>query len=192
MYRDRMIDYYPQVIKAIKEFQAIIDAEAPEYEDLSIARDKLIEDAYLTTMNEERIAQWETLLGISPLANSSVDDRRDTVLARIRAQGKLNTEMINTIVNTFTGGTAESWIENSVLYVEITPPPNDKSFQFTNVVQELSRKVPAHLGILVERKYNTWDNLLANYSTWGDVYETFTDWQEVLLLVNPTTKEVDR
>ena len=181
MYRDRMIDYYPQVIKAIKEFQAIIDAEAPEYEDLSIARDKLIEDAYLTTMNEERIAQWETLLGISPLANSSVNDRRETIIARVRGQGKLNTEMINAIVNTFTGGTAEAWIENSILYVDITPPPEDKSFQFPNVVQELSRKVPAHLGISVQRNYNTWGEIKENYSTWGTLNDTFANWSDVIL-----------
>ena len=191
MYRERMIGYYPQVIKAIKEFQAIIDAEAPEYENLSIARNKLIEDAYLTTMNEERITQWENLLGIRPLENSSVNDRRDTIVARVRGQGKLNTEMINAIVKTFTGGTAKSWIKDSVLYVEITPPPNDKSFQFPNVVQELSRKVPAHLGISVQRNYNTWGEINNAYPTWGDVNSIFTSWSDVVLISNAKYFPVD-
>ena len=185
MYRDRMIGYYPQVIQAIKEFQAIIDSESPEYDELSVAKDKLIEDAYLTTMNEERIAQWEALLGIRPLENSSIDDRRDVVVARVRGQGKLNSELINSIVGAFTGGTAKSWIKDSVLYVEITPPPNDKSFQFPNIVQELTRKVPAHLNIVVERNYNEWIEVQEAYPTWGDVNSSFATWNDLLL--NSTT-----
>ena len=146
-----MNSYYPQVIQAILEFKAIIDGEYPEFETLSDGKDRVVEDAYLLTMSEERITQWEKLLGIRPIEGSSVSDRRETIIARIREQGKLNTELINSIVNAFTGGTAKSWVEDSVLYVEITPPPGNKSLQFPNVEQELRIQVPAHLNLRVSR-----------------------------------------
>ena len=180
IYRDRMINYYPTVVSAITEFQAIIDAEYPIFEKLEKDRQQVINDAYLTTMGETRIAQWEQILGITPLADSSVEDRRDTIIARIRGQGKLNTDTINAIVNTFTGGTALSWVENSTLYVEITPPPENKSYRFENVEQELKKKIPAHLGFNVTRNYYEWQDVLDNQILWQDVYD-LGEWEKIYL-----------
>ena len=181
MYRERMNSYYPQVIQSILDFQAIIDAEYPEIEDLYKGRERVVEDAYLTTMNEERVEQWEHILGIKPLEQSSLSDRRETIVARIRGQGKLNSTLINSIVNAFTGGTANSWVKNSVLYVEITPPPGNKQFQFANVEQELSNKIPTHLGFQVSRNYYNWTEIKNRYLTWQDIKDSFTTWSDVLI-----------
>ena len=183
MYRERMNDYYPQVIQAIKEFNLIIEGEYPEFEDLDEANQRVIDDAYLTTMSETRVREWETVLGIKPLEGSTIQDRRDTIIARIRGQGKLNTALINSIVNAFTGGTANSWIENSVLYVEITPPPKNKQYQFANVEQELKLKVPAHLGMRVNRNYYEWKDIKSTYATWQDVKNDLGTWEDVYLFV---------
>lgn len=183
MYRKRMNDYYPEVVRSILDIQAIIDAESPELEHLDGAFDELKNDAYLLTMGNERVIEWEKMLGIVPLADSSISDRRDTIIARIRGQGKLNTELINSIVKTFTGGTANSWIENSTLYVEITPPPDNKSFKFSNVEQELKRKVPAHLGFNVSRNYYTWGDIENAHATWQDVRNNLGTWNDVILFV---------
>lgn len=180
-YRDRMNSYYPEVVRSIEEFKAIIDAEYPEFEALSNNNGEIINDAYLSTMSEERVEQWENILGITPLSDSSIEDRRDTIIARIRGQGKLNTALINSIVNAFTGGTANAWVENSVLYVEITPPPENKSFLFPNVEQELKQKIPAHLGFQVSRNYHEWSDIATNYATWQDVKDGFTTWNDVYL-----------
>ena len=183
MYRERMNNYYPQVIQSILEFQAIIDSEYPEIESVLDGTERVIDDAYLTTMSDDRIEQWENMLGIQPIEGSSVSDRRETVIARIRGQGKLNTELINIIVSTFTGGTANSWVKDSVLYVEVTPPPNNKQYQFLNVEQELKNKIPAHLGLRVERNYYTWEEIENTHATWGDVESNFDKWEDVLLFV---------
>lgn len=191
MYRERMNNYYPQVIQVIEEFKSIIDAEYPEFEDLSVAKDKVVDDAYFLTMGEERIEQWENILGIRAVENSSVSDRRDTIIARIRGQGKLNTALINSIVNAFTGGTANSWIEDGVLYVEITPPPTNKQFKFANVEQELSKKVPAHLGFNVSRSYLEWAEVKNRYATWQDVKNEFATWTDVYLFT-PIVRKVTK
>lgn len=183
MYRKRMNSYYPQVIQNIREFQAIIDGEYPEFESLEMANERVLNDAFLPTMSESRIEQWEQMLGISPLEDSTVDDRRDTIIARIRGQGKLNTALINTIVKTFTGGTANSWVKDSVLYVEITPPPENKSYQFANVEQELSNKLPAHMELQVSRNYYEWGAIKNTHSTWQEVSNNFETWTDVFLFI---------
>ena len=185
MYKTRMNSYYPQVVQCIKEFQAIIDSEYPEFDMLAEGRDQITADAYLVTMGEERISQWEQLLSIRPIAGSTIDDRRDTVVARIRGQGKLNTQTINAIVKAFTGGTAISYVENSTLYVKITPPPGNKQYQFENVTQELNHKIPAHLGLNVSRNYSTWGEIRDYYRDWNAVAQLPT-WDELVLFVVPT------
>lgn len=191
-YNERMINYYPQVIQAIKEFRAIVEGESTEVDSLSEGVQRVIDDAYLFSMSEKRITQWEKMLGIQPLENSTINDRRDTIIARIRGQGKLNTELINTIVRTFTGGTANSWVKDSTLYVEITPPRNNKSYRFENVEQELRKKVPAHLGFKVERNYYTWEEIEIAYPYWQDVYDNFGSWEDVLLFVPFETEVYNR
>ena len=183
MYRERMNSYYPQVIQSITEFKTIIDAVYPELEDLAVAKDRIVEDAYLLTMSEGRILEWESILGIKPLEDSTLSDRREVIIARIRGQGKLNTKLINSIVNTFTGGTANSWVEDSTLYVEITPPLGNKQFKFANVEQELSLKVPAHLNLKVSRNYLDWVEIKRDFPTWQDVKDNFTTWEDVYLFV---------
>jgi hypothetical protein len=179
----RMLDYYPYVIKTIQEFKAITLTEGVELEEVHGKFQTITDNAYLTTMDEKRITEWEQILGIVPIQGSTVDDRRETVVARIKGQGKLNTALINAIVHTFTGGSAESWVKDSTLYVEITPPPNNKQYQFANVEQELSKKVPAHLNFKISRNYFTWGDINDNFDTWGDVYTTLGDWESVYLFV---------
>lgn len=185
MYQQRMNEYYPKVIRSITEFKSIINSEYPEFDLLAEGKDRVTNDAYLLTMGEDRVKEWEEILSIKPIVGSSVSDRRETVIARIRGQGKLNTELINSIVNVFTGGTANSWVKDSILYVEIIPPPDNKQYQFANVEQELSKKVPAHLGFKVSRNYYEWGEIQTglHLETWGDVNDYFDKWEDVLLFI---------
>lgn len=186
MYKERMLGYYPPVIQTIYEFKAIVESEAPEFEELHNEVGNITNDAWLNTMSLNRIIQWENILGIKPVAGSRESDRREVIIARIRGQGKLNTELINSIVKTFTGGTAHAHVKDSTLYVEITPPPDDKSFIFTNVEQEIAKKVPAHLNYIVTRNYLEWGEIKEGYSTWQDVCDSFGNWNNVLLDIKTT------
>ena len=183
MYGQRMINYYPQVISCIKEFRAIIESEYPEFEGLNTSNQLVLDDSTLLYMREERVEQWEKILGIKPIEGSSIGDRRDTIIARIRGQGKLNTALIASIVNAFTGGSATSYVKNSVLYVIITPPRDNKQYQFANVRQELAKKVPAHLGLEVSRNYFSWNDIKTNFATWNDVKSDLSTWENVYLFI---------
>lgn len=181
---ERMLNYYPEVIRQILEFQALMKAEGFEVDFLKDSLDMSINDAYLSTMGESRILQWEHLLKITPNADDTLQDRRDSIIARIRGQGKLNTELINAIVGAFTEGTADSYIEDSVLYVEVTPPPNNKQYKFANVERELVNRQPVHLGLVVKRNYATWEEVSANFADWSTVAQLNT-WEDLKLYVAP-------
>lgn len=180
----RMFNYYPLVVQQILEFEAVIKSEGFEIDFLKNDVQLLVNEAYLTTMSEERVARWEKALGMFYSKEDTLQDRRDAVVARIRGQGKLNTRLINAIVNAFTGGTAISYVENSALHVKITPPPNNKQFKFDNVKRELAKKVPAHLGLEVVRNYATWGEVKDGFSDWNGVNE-LASWEDLFYWVAP-------
>lgn len=181
MYKERMLNYYPPVVRSIKEFQAIVDSESTEMEQLANARDAVMNDAYLQTMGEERIKNWERVLGLTYDQKATLQDRRDTIIARIRAKGKLNTASIRAIVNSFTGGTAETSMEDSTLVVKIKPPNGNKSYQFESVEKELSKNLPSHIGLSVVRDYPIWEDYKAENATWADLMFYYPTWYEVYL-----------
>lgn len=181
---DRMFSYYPAVVQQILEFQAIIQSEGFEVDFLKNNIQLLVNEAYLTTMSEERVASWEKALGMHYSSNDTLQDRRDAIIARIRGQGKLNTTLINSIVNAFTGGTAISYIDDSVLYVKVDSPANNKQYKFPNVRRELLKKVPAHLGLEVFRGYSTWEEIKNNFTDWNTINQ-LTSWEDIRYWFDP-------
>lgn len=179
--KTRVYSYYPLAVLEIKDIQCVLDVLIPYFYQCDLGLQEVLKNATFMTMSEDRTQEWEKLLGITPIANSTLQDRRETIMARIRGIGKLNTESINAIVKTFTGGYAESYFKNSTLYVEITPPPNDKRFIFENVEQELKRRVPAHLNFKVSRNYYTWGEVNTNNENWQAVKDDFESWFDLYL-----------
>lgn len=182
----RMLEYYPYAINALLEYQALIHTIGFEIDFFKSDISLTLDDAYLTTMGEERIRQWEKALEITPKVDYSVSDRREVIIARIRGGYKLNTNSINDIVKAFTNGTAKSYIKDSCLHVKISPPPNNKQYKFESVEKELERRIPAHLGLEVTRNYATWGELRDNHTNWKHIKDSFSDWEGVMLYIAPS------
>ena len=186
-YNEQMLNYYPEVIKAIREFQMLIKTQSLQVEEMHEELTKILGNAYISTADETTISKWERFLGIIPLPQGEDDletwlsDRRETILARLYQTQKLNTKSIEDIVKIFTGGEAKSYFKDSTIYVSISPPKDNKAYKFENIEQELRKKIPAHLKFQVDRNYSTWLQTKDKYSTWGDVKNGLADWEEVLL-----------
>lgn len=181
---ERMIEYYPSVLKEIVDLQAIIKALGFEIDFLHANFDYTVNDAWILTMGEERIAQWEQALGIVASPFDSVSDRREVIIARCRGGSKLNTSLINSIVGAFTNYTAESYVEDSTLHVKVNAPSDNKQYRFENIERELQLRVPAHLGLRVSRNYSTWGEIKDNFTSWETV-AALDDWETLKIFISP-------
>jgi hypothetical protein len=186
-YNEQMLNYYPEVIKGIREFQVLIESQSPQVEGLHDELTKALSNAYIIDADEARISAWEQYLGIVPLprGNDSVttwlSDRRETILARLYTPEKLNSKSIANLVSIFTGGSAESCFKNGDIQVRVLPSPSSKGYKFENLQQELRKKVPAHLGCTVDRYYPTWGEIKSDNTDWMDVYLNYETWDDVRL-----------
>jgi hypothetical protein len=188
-YNEQMLNYYPEVIKSIREFQVLINTQSLQVEEMHEELTKILGNAYLIDSDETRLKQWEDFLGITPSPQGDdnletwLADRREVILARLYHTPKLNTKSIAEIVKIFTGGTSVSYFKDGTIHVLISPPKDNKAYKFENVEQELRKKVPAHLMFQVDRNYYNWLQIRSNHSTWGDVKSDFTNWNEVLFAI---------
>lgn len=191
-YNAQMLNRYPEIIKAIKDFQELIKVQSFEVEEMHEELVKILLNAYITTADEPTLTKWEKFLGITPLEQGEDDlelwlsDRRETILARLYYTEKLNTKSIADVVKIFTGGETRSYFRDGVIYVFISPPRGAKKYKFENVEQELQKKTPAHLILNVQRNYYTWQQVKDNYVTWDGVFDV-PNWEEVCYVVLDTT-----
>lgn len=185
-YNEHMLNYYPEIIKAIREFQVLIKTQSLQVGEIHNELTKILSNAYVEDADEAKIAQWEELLGITPLPQGEdsletwLSDRRETILARLYKVEKLNSKVIEDIVQIFTGGTVNSYFKDGTIHVVIYPPIGNKQYKFANVERELRNKIPAHLMFEVSRNYYNWLQIKDAYPTWGDVNDNFLDWEEVM------------
>lgn len=175
----RMIDYYPQAIKSVLEFQSVICAHGFEIDFLRCGLTCVLNDAWLPTMGEDRIIQWERLLEIVPGSDETLDERRRVVIARLLGRFKLNRKSIATIVKTLIDGECNSYFQDSCIYVEIRPPEGYRDLTFPKVYDELMRRKPAHIGLNIYRWFARWMEIKNNFGSWYDVYNSFNSWQDV-------------
>lgn len=189
IYRNRMINYYPNIVKQIEEIQGIVDAEYPEFCELDTEREVVLANAWLSTMDESRILEWEQILHITPLEDSTLQDRREVIIARIFGGFKLNTQSIENIVHMFTNGYAGSWFKDSTIYVIVYPPQGNKQYKFENVEAELMRRKPAHLNMIVDRGYPYWQDIYDYMDDWQDVMDTCETWDDVKMYPPPRKRD---
>jgi hypothetical protein len=173
--------YLPIILQDIAEYDALSSAETPILEDIEEKTNRIVEDSFLTTMSEARLAEWEKALGIIP-SEDSLEQRRSVVLARFRGTGKLNKSLIEAMVGAFTGGTASVTFADGIISVKVAPPSSTfNDFSLEKLTDELAKRKPAHLLLNIELAYITWEQVKNNFSSWGEIRESFTDWEEFRL-----------
>ena len=85
MREPNILDYLPQFLKDIKEMVAHADGENPELAYLWEAIEQAWNDQFLYTMGEYGIQRWENIIGITPLATETLEDRRFRIINRLNS-----------------------------------------------------------------------------------------------------------
>ncbi len=74
--QELILNHYPPVIKQMKEIQQIAKAEGIEFSKLYASMDKVTRNMFIYTADESGVARFERMLGITPKAAQSLDDRK--------------------------------------------------------------------------------------------------------------------
>lgn len=182
MRKYNLIEYLPQYLQDIKEFNIIFDSEDIQLDILFPLIESIFNERLIMQCSEERLSQWEKALGATP--KGTVEERRYFIKALLRGSGKLNENKIKSVVEAFTGGETLVSFENSVINVKVLPPNNGEVYRFPDVERALKPLVPAHLGLSVMRYYSTWGDIKNNFGSW-DTVKRSENWNEIKNYIAP-------
>ena len=125
------------------------------------------------------LAEWERLVGITPAANQTLEQRRSAVVAKLCSTGTTNAEMIRALAEALTGYGAK-----------VTENFGDYSFSLRFYGEEdgfiaidadllmstVEEVKPAHLRFIVEKI--KWGDLETAGMTWAAMEERFPTWAD--------------
>lgn len=175
--RTNLVQYLPTIMQDVAEFKAIMNAEDFEIDLLHDGIQLIADDSYILTAREARIAEWERAFEIIPYG--TLAQRKSFLISFLIGQGKLNEAKIKSVVKGFTGGDSIITFGNSALSIKILVPPNGDIYRFPDVARALRKRLPAHIGLSVQRFYATWNDIKTDFASWGTVSTLNTDWEYV-------------
>ena len=178
-----MMQYLPVYWHENEEMKRIFHAQSVEIDGLHEDALVILNDAFLATMGESRIAEWEKWL---KLPNSgTLEERRLRIFQYFGVISKLNEQSIKTLVAMLhDNARASVRVINSDIYVMVLPLPENfmDELDFTQLNQQLSIRKPCHLGLIIERAFSNWGDIKNSFNSWADV-RNLRNWEEVVMFI---------
>lgn len=173
-----LIEYLPDFMQDILEFQVLFDAENIEFDLVYNEINKIFLDSFIRTASIEKVTRLENFLRIK--GEGTLDQRRTFLLALFQKGKKMNEGIIKEVANTITGSDCivtffgSDELNNpqpsfSLLQIQVLSPDNNKDYRYVDIARTLRPLVPAHIKLLVIKYFSTWEDVKNNYSDWNAV-----------------------
>ena len=131
-------EYLPDVLKDVQEMRAIMEAETPEVQAIWDACEDCMNDQFISEATENGVARREKMLGITPFATDTLDDRKLRLLESLCGAGGY---ILTITTATFT--------------VNVKVALGVKKQEMI-ISETLERILPYNMVFTVELLYNTW------------------------------------
>jgi len=86
MFERRLIDYLPEMLREVREYKAITQAEEDIVFGLHDMLRTALDNAFAAHADEYGLSRWEKMLGIVPRSGATTDERRTALLTRLAEQ----------------------------------------------------------------------------------------------------------
>lgn len=148
-----ILDYLPDVIKEIKEFDAIATAENPEINNLWQNHQKVFDNQFISTLDADGCTRWEKMLGLTSSTTQTLETRRLQILTKINTSLPYTIRQLENILTGICGNDYEINLDNTNYTLDIFLNLSVRN-QFNYVYEMLKKIVPANLVLTVSLKYN--------------------------------------
>ena len=172
MNRDNIdiLDYLPDIIKDVTEYQEIANAENPTINPLWENHRKTFNNQFINTLDEQGCARWEKMLDITPKGTATIEDRRLAILARINASLPYTYRQLENFLRNICADDYTMTLDNANYTLTVLLSLSRQN-QFDEVSNLLAKVIPANLICNVGLKYNQYKiikpyryRLLVNYT----------------------------
>lgn len=170
-------EYLPDVLKDVREMRAIMDAETPEVRAIWSACEDCMNDQFISEATENGVARREKMLGITPFATDTLDDRKFRLLSRYNENVPYTKKSLSALLESLCGaGSYTLTITAATFTVNVKVALGVKRQEMI-ISEMLERILPYNMAFTVALLYNTWD-MVKPYKwseikalTWKDLKE---------------------
>lgn len=165
--------HIPEQLTDFAEVKALGDAVNIKINDIYATMELILNNAITDTMDEKIVARWEKILSISSPAESTLEARRNAILAKFKSRPPINLDTLKNIVEAYLGvpvdiSTAEQDYVVTIKYRGLKSLPDLTPLY--NTVYDL---IPANILMEIIYAYVVWNEI---QSTWNQVSnKTWTD-----------------
>jgi hypothetical protein len=149
-----LIGYLPNVLKEVREYQALMHGEQAEVLALFAGIQDALDNQFVLSSTEYGVKRWEKILGIVPKASCTLDERKFTILSRLAERLPYTFRMLGRILDGLCGADGYKMNLRNELYelevlVQLTAANN-----FNDVEKMLKRVIPANLTLKLSVEFN--------------------------------------
>lgn len=156
-------EYLPLIFRQIREFDKLADAEQPEMDALTVCLSAAESNQFIRTLDADGCARWESMLGITPLATSTIDDRRFAILSKYQEELPYTWRSLVNRLNVMLGAGNYALTEDRENWTLTVRVFLTRKQQLNDVMRMLEDIVPCNIILSVRLMYNT-NAVLANYT----------------------------
>ena len=155
----RLLDYWPEHMGALREFQALARTEQWELENAVRVVRGAPDDFFVSTLSETGAGHWEKLLGLPSGRGDALTDRRFRIMTRMNEQLPFTMGRLRELLGSLCGEEGFTAAVDCVglllsVRVELTAKAN-----FRDVEALLERVVPLNVVIDLSLLYNQYQTL---------------------------------
>ncbi|MCI8610008.1 MAG: DUF2313 domain-containing protein [Firmicutes bacterium] len=99
----KLIEYLPEFLRAFREFRFLTDKEQAQAKELWLALEKLWNNQYIETLDEDGCKRWETILKLRHPKDSSLKERRSGILSKMAEQRPFTMRTLKNTLTTLCG-----------------------------------------------------------------------------------------
>lgn len=159
--RKNLFEYLPPVLQQVLDFRHIMQAEQPELDKLFLASEEVYDNQFCEIARLSGVERYEQILGITPKASETLQDRRFRILARFNERLPYTYRMLESMLETLCGAGGYALELNAREYTLSVQIALASKAMYGDVDDMLKRVVPANLVISVSLKYNQHETLAA-------------------------------
>lgn len=156
-----IIDYLPSVLKEIKDFKGIADAENPELLGLWLLLEDLLCDQFIENATEKGVKRWESVMNVDPMGTDSIDIRKFNILARLNQRPPYTFRNIANQMTMLCGENGYTMTLNSGTHTLAVRIELIVKRKFDEVNSLLRRSLPANIIIDLSLRYNQHQTIAA-------------------------------
>lgn len=185
-------DLVPDHVSSILEISAIYETENIDFDELYASKDRIINDAFITTASNDAIARQEKFIRIVP--EGTLEQRKMYLISMNSRGSKLNEPNIKAIANTITGSDclvtffASEELNNpekglGLLKIQVLSP-DGRDYRYEDIERALRPLVPAHIKLTVVKYFSLWKDVHDNFADWN-VVKAFGTWDALKSYIPP-------